>query len=447
MEYSKLFFFFFLFIVLVNAIPIPKDEVTKSLTSSNTNEGEGERDLTQKEINDMAFEIIDNVSDSLQDAFKEELKPENANEVVNKTINDIVNKNSDNLLKIIQDFIQKNIKNGNIEKMANDAAAQIAIVLDEKIIPSITDKIKIDENFEKFTKDVLDNAGKNIHNFIENAFAKTKEFTDNLNINSSSDISSIITNGIGYLIKKTLCKSLGHELSGVCENISTTIIVNITEILNGIVRTSINAASGNSISVACNVIPTKILGDLSHIIVNTITKQISDTTHNDTEQAQKITNNIISIITNTIENLLCGKVKNTDMNVINRDPNDIAVDLIDRFNNISKEVITNLNNGTGNKNGSENTLADKITKDIHDIQKTMKNDINFENYELPAEFEQYQFSKITEPFNGKSIITGFDKKTEGGAISQIDLAKSDLNQPIINFNAPVYFYVVLNKDK
>ncbi|ORX76913.1 hypothetical protein BCR32DRAFT_283678 [Anaeromyces robustus] len=499
MEYLKIFFFFYFFlsIALINGIPIPENndiinnnddnnelDIEKLISVSNNNEIE----LSSQDINDMSYEILDNVSDSLQNAFSEELNSDpsiNTNEIINKTINDIVNKNSEKITKVIRKFFKDNIKFGNLEKLANEATSKIATVLDEKIIPSITSKIKIDENFENFTKNILDNAGKNIHNFIQNTLVKTKEFTDHLNIDSTSDISTILTNGIGYLIKKTLCKSLGNEISGICENISTTIIVNISEILNGIIRTSINTISGNSIYIACNSIHTNILNDLSHIIVNTITQQINITTHHDTEQAQKIANNIIDIINNTVENLLCGKAKYTDINIINKDPKDIATDLIDKFNDIGQEVIINLMNDNDNESENENensnnnnnnnnyvinekTLADEIVNDINKIQQTMENNIDLDNYIISNESEQLINDKIIETFNGESIINELEEETikenieknveeEENSMMTFDLNKSDINssdinqpeiqQPIINFNAPINLYVILNKNK
>ncbi|KAG4084099.1 hypothetical protein H8356DRAFT_1745817 [Neocallimastix lanati (nom. inval.)] len=196
---------------------------------------------------------------------------------------------------------------------------------------------------------------------------------DSFDINSipkDADIPSLVTNGVSQLIQTNLCSSLGSdEANSLCQNISSGVLNAASNALTGVIRSSINSASGNGVSIACSLIPNEIFKKLTSGIVNAITTQIANSGNADAENIGNITNTILTVIINTVENLLCsGGSSNGDGNVIINDISNLINNITHKANYINNDVAASLRNGSQLSTG---TNAD-IATGIADIQDAIK---------------------------------------------------------------------------
>jgi len=164
------------------------------------------------------------------------------------------------------------------------------------------------------------------------------------NIPKDADIASLVTNGISNLIKNNLCATLGNGANDLCESISSTIINSISGILKGVIKASINTATGNTLTIACSIIPSEIFRKLSSVVVNAISSQIGKSGGN-SENVNNIANNVLTVIINSVENLLCDGVSTNGAGdaIIN----DIS-SFINKITNKSKYMNTDVANGISN---------------------------------------------------------------------------------------------------
>lgn len=188
------------------------------------------------------------------------------------------------------------------------------------------------------------------------------------NIPQDADVATVVTTSVSNLLKNNLCNTLGNGANTLCENISSNVLNSISGILKTVIQKSINSASGNTLSIACAIIPNDIFKNLTGAIANAISSSVAKNNGGNTENVSTMTNNIITIIINTVSHLLCsGGSTGADGNVI-------VSNITNLINNIThKASYMNENVSSSLVNGSQLIGTDKnIAEGFSDIQESIK---------------------------------------------------------------------------
>jgi len=335
-------------------------------------------------IGNITNEIIGIISYAIKSSLENELgteaNDESTNGFINNVVVDLFNKHADEIKSAIGEILNNDINNGDYESIASEAANKVADILSVDILDAIASNLNFNLDFEKISDNVLNGTTENVKEFIMKSLETsdavvddtlTNETSDDIAISNANDIATMVTNGVSYIIKNNLCESLGEQLGGVCENLANTIIVSIAGILNNIVTSSIDSASGNGLTIACSIIPSDVFKELTGVVTEAITGQFEKNGNVDTENINKIANNILTIIINAIEDLLCADRQENDFgSVIIKDIGGLASHIINRVNSINDEVTSTLND----ENTSENAIGG-IATGFSDLQNTIKDSI------------------------------------------------------------------------
>jgi len=334
-------------------------------------------------------------------------------------------------------LLQEKLKTVTLKKIAKEGAKNVSDVINKEIIPNLDGLFK-EGNFEKFAKQAIDNVNKNVQEFIQKSLETSRAVIDQTLSNgfnelvsdaaSKKDIPSMVTDGISFLIKNNLCNSLGDDFDDVCETVANSIIVSTSGIINDIIRSSINAMSGNTISVACAVIPSEIFKNLSSAVITTVGTQINNLTHNNDEIAIKIANNVMNIVINTVDHLLCGNKSKLD-----KSGNAVFKNVDELTENITKKV-EKIDNGNN---------KEIIASDITDIQNTIE---KVEKKAEKTEEKKSAFKPVNQP-----VEINLDKETVKKIVDKALELKSSANGEVINVKSgdemtPIVFYVVVNNN-
>jgi len=394
MEYSKLLFVLFLFIALINAIPVPSFEQEPQDISIDANV-----DVDSK-IDDISNDVLSSISYSVKSSIEKDLgsKPNDSstNGMVNKVVVDLLSKTSDKIKSAISGILKKDIQHIDFQTIANKAAGKVNEVLGNDVLVDIASNIK-NVDYKNVANNVLSNTADSVQDFIKKSLDAGKsivnQLSDEVSISDTTGISEMVTNGVSFLIKRTLCESLDDNIKENCNNLSKGIIVSSVEILNKIISSNIKAASGNSISVACSVIPSEVFEKLPSVISNAVSTISGSANDND---VNKITNTILTVIINSIESLLCSEKHNTNENgiVLLNDIGSLANNIIRKVNGINNDIVLTLND----KKGKENNISSSIASIISDIQNTIKDKVEAEqpvDEKVTVEAEQPVDEQVT----------------------------------------------------
>jgi hypothetical protein len=178
------------------------------------------------------------------------------------------------------------------------------------------------------------------------------------NIDEDTDIASIVTESVTQLIKNNLCSTMGNGATDLCDEISGNVIKSISGVLNSVIKTSINNVTGNSLSVACTIIPREMFKNLTGTLAKAITSSIAKSGNPDSENISNITNNVITIIINSVINLLCsGNTANNNGNVVISSLTDLVNNITEKTSFMNENVSSNLLNGSQLAAGVEKTIA------------------------------------------------------------------------------------------
>jgi len=361
--------------------------------------------VVSENIGNITNDILGSVSFAIKSALEEELGTESndiaTNGLINNVIVDILNKTSDNIKGAVGDILKNDMNNGdNYEQIATNAAEKVADILGHNVITSIASNINFNLDYENISKNVLSSTTKNIQKFIQSNLETSKavvdqtltnESSEDMTISNANDIATMVTNGVSYLIKSTLCESLGDDTSDVCDNISNSVIVSVAGVLNDIIKNSVNSANGNGLTIACAAIPSEVFQKLTDPVTNAISSQLN--TNNEAESVSKMANNVLTLIINSVENLLCAdRAKNNEDesgSIIIKDINGLATHIINKINNMNDDVVSTLRN---EKEENQNVSGD-IASGISNIQESLKTEVETNGVpeqqpELPQTDEQ-----------------------------------------------------------
>jgi len=178
------------------------------------------------------------------------------------------------------------------------------------------------------------------------------------NVSNDADIASIVTDSVTQLIKNNLCSTMGNGANDLCDEISTNVIKSISGVLNNIIKTSINNSTDNSLSIACTIIPSEIFKNLTSTLANTISSSIAKSGNPDSQNISNITNNVITIIINSVVNLLCsGNSSGDNGDVIINNITDLIRNITQKTNFMNENVSSNLLNGSQLSAGVDKNIA------------------------------------------------------------------------------------------
>jgi len=269
------------------------------------------------------------------------------------------------------------MENTDSQTIAAETAGKIAAVLGDNVVTSIAENININLDYENVANNVISNTVGNVEDFVKKSIDTSKavveetltnESSNDIAISNANDIATMTTNGVSYLIKSTLCE--GSENAETCENIANSIIVNSAGILNEIVSSNIKAAEeGNGLNIACSTIPGDVFEKLTAVVVDAVSAQLGESA--DGDSVGKIVNNILTLIINSIEDLLCANRTDAseEGSVILKDITGLATHIINKVNNINDNVVETLNE---EKEEDNTTISGTIATGITDIQDTIK---------------------------------------------------------------------------
>jgi hypothetical protein len=224
-----------------------------------------------------------------------------------------------------------------------------------------------DEN--KNLNNLFDNLKNNDMDNIFNIFKNNVGNATISNINNvpKDDVASTVTNSVSIIIKNNLCSTLGNGANNLCENISSNVISNISGLLNSVIKSSIKSDENNSLSIACSNIPSKIFTNLSSAITSGIYTEVAKN-GGDAQEVRKVTNNIITIIINTINSLICSDGSKDNGSVVFDDASDLINTITNKVRYMSNNVFSNLINGYQLAAGSDRNIAINFS----DIQNSIK---------------------------------------------------------------------------
>ena len=403
MEYSKLLIVLCLFIAIINALPVPPTDPSSFLEENEVLvETQEEEEITETpaqeepvdeepvfvntdvnsvvadNIGNITNDILGTVSFAIKTALEKELGSESneasTNGAVNDVIVDLLNKTSDSIKSTVDNILETDIGNTDLKSIATDTADKIGEILGQDMVGSIfeniNDKLDIKGKLDAVdAKKILGNTVKSVEDFLNKNLETTKAVVEKTSddviesISNANDIASVVTNGVSYLIKSTLCESLENDDKEICNNLSESVIENSATIINEIISSNINLVSGEGLTVACALIPSDVFEKLTSVVVNAITDKI------DGEKVSTITNKILTIIINSIEDLLCAnKIDAVKAgSVLLKDVSSIATHIINKVNNINTGVVSSLNDKETNS-----AVATNIANDISGIQESLK---------------------------------------------------------------------------
>jgi len=360
--------------------------------------------VVSENIGNITNDILGSVSFNIKSALEEELGTEANDEATNGLINnvivDVLSKTSDDIKEAVGKILENDMNSGdNFQGIAADAASKVAEVLGHNVLTSIASNINFNLDFENISKNVLSSTTENVQKFIEknleaskavvdsnitNDSTLTNDSSEDVTVSNATDIATMVTNGVSYLIKSTLCEALGAEAKDSCENVANSVIVSVAGVLNDIVKNSINSASGNGLNIACSAIPAEVFQQLTGVVTEAVSSQIGKDQENG--NISNIANSVLTLIINSVEKLLCdGRTDSTEENgsVIIKDITGLATHIINKVNNINDDVVSTLNN---EKQESE-TTSGSIISSVSGIQEGIKSEANGEQpaEEKPAE--------------------------------------------------------------
>ncbi|OUM64934.1 hypothetical protein PIROE2DRAFT_69161 [Piromyces sp. E2] len=351
-------------------------------------------------IGNITNDILGGVSYSIKTALEKELGTETNDSATNGLVNDVVvdllNQSSDEIKNAVGSILENDIENADFQAIASEAAGKVAEVLGNKVVTAIASNIDINLDYENVAKNVITNTVESVEGFVKKNLETSKavvdqtltnESSDDLAISNANDIATMVTNGVSYLLKSTLCESLESDKYEKCDNLVNTLIVNAAGILNEIITSNVKAATtGNGLQVACSAIPGNVFEKLTGTVVGAISSQIG----NDSAEAEgvsKIANNILTVIINSIEDLLCANRTDADEagSVILKDITGLATHIINKVNSINDNVVSTINE----EKEEDNSISGSIASGINEIQETLKDEVEG-GAEQPAEAQEEQ---------------------------------------------------------
>lgn len=215
------------------------------------------------------------------------------------------------------------------------------------------------------------------------------------NISEDADVASIVTDLVSQLIKNNLCSTLGNGVNNLCEEISASIINSISGVLNNVIKTSINSATGNTISIACSIIPNELFKTLSGTIASAISSSIAKNGSADPENVSNITNNVITIIINTVEHLLCSSGSTSaDGNVIVNNISNLINNITHKASYMNSNVSSNLVNGSELVEGTDKSIADGFSN----IQNSIKMQYKASYKPTSENYENNNYQSVNENY-------------------------------------------------
>lgn len=327
-------------------------------------------------IGNITNDIIGNISYNIKTALEKELgtetNDESSNDMVNNVVVDLLNTTADQLKAAVGELLNNNLNSGDFEKIAKETGLRVAEVLGHHVITAIAKNININLDFEDIAKNVINDTSSNVSDFVKKSLDTSEAVVENttsnetssdISVSNANDVSTMVTNGISYLIKSNLCQNLGDaNAAQLCENIANTVIVSSAGILNKVISGAINSATGGGLSIACSIIP----GEIFKQLLGTITNAIAGAINKDDENAATIANNVITIIINTIENLLCGG-KSAD------NSGDVGSVIIKDVAGLANHIINSVN--TMNENVSKSLIKEMKVENIPDVSDNISNAI------------------------------------------------------------------------
>jgi len=328
-------------------------------------------------IGNITNDIIGNISYNIKTALEKELGTEtnddSSNDMINNVVVDLLNSTAEELKVAVGELLNNNLNSGDFEKIAKETGLRVAEVLGHNVITAIAKNININLDFEDIANNVLNDTSNNVADFVKKSLVTseavventtTNETSTDISVSNANDVSTMVTNGISYLIKSNLCQNLGDaNAAQLCENIANTVIVSSAGILNKVISNAINSATGGGLSIACSLIP----GEVFKQLLGTITNAIAGAINKDDENASVIANNVITIIINTIENLLCGG-KSGDSG-----SGDIGSVIIKDVAGLANHIINNVN--SMNENVSKSLVKEMKVEAIPDVSDNISNAI------------------------------------------------------------------------
>lgn len=337
MQYSKLLLAFFFFIALTAAIPVPLFE--NLFNSGNDDENSS------------------GLFSGLFDIFKKkevEIVPEEQESVPEE-----------------QESVQETVQE-TVQVSTEDLTQEVSQVSPEQIA-GVPIQVSTQESAQ-------DQTGEINHTQFQ---APTFDIT---NISEDTDVASIVTDLVSQLIKNNLCSTLSNGANSLCEELSTNIINSISDILTKGINTSINSFTGNSLSIACSIIPNELFKSLTSTVATAISTTIAKNNGGDAENASTITNNVITIIVNTVSKLLCsGNSSSTtddgNGNVIINNISNLINNITQKASYINSNVSSSLINGSELAEGTDKNIADGFSN----IQNSIK--MQYKAYYQPTNEE------------------------------------------------------------
>jgi len=384
-------------------------------------------------IGNITNDVLSNVSFAIKSSLEEELGTEANDEATNGLINnvivDILEKTSDDIKTTVGEILNNDMNKGQFEQIANEAATKVADVLGNNVLTSIASNINFNLDFEKIAKNVLSSTTENVQNFIQKSLntskavvdkTMTNENSDDITISNAADIATMVTNGVSYLLKSTLCESLGDGAENVCENLANSIIVSVAGKLNDIIKSSISAnTSGSGLTVACSAIPGEVFKQLTDVVANAITSQLGNSENSDPENISKISNNVLTVIINSVNNLLCtGRTDGEESgSVLIKDITGLATHIINKVNYMNEDVTSSLR-----EEKSPAPVSGNIASGISDIQEGIKTEVAAPGFEA------------AEPLKPEEVVA--EAEAQAQAEAEAPAAEEQQQQPEAEAEAP-----------
>ena len=349
--------------------------------------------VVAENIGNITNDIIGGVSYAIKTALEQELGTDTndsaTNGIVNDVVVDLLNKTVDEIKTAVNGILENDIENTDFQTIAAEAAGKVGEALGNNVVTSLASNININLDYENVAKNVINTTVGNVEEFVKKNLETSKavvdqtlnnETSDDMTISNSNDIATMTTNGVSYLLKSTFCESLSEQAE-VCDNIVNNIIVGSAGVLNEIVSSNIKAAPENGLIISCSAIPGDVFEKLTAVVVEAISSQLGDVSTIDADNISKIANNVLTLIINSIEDLLCANRTDADEegSILLKDINGLATHIINKVNSINDNVVSTLND---EKEDDGTTIAGTIASGIDDIQETIKEEVSGEQ---PAE--------------------------------------------------------------
>lgn len=275
----------------------------------------------------------------------------NANIDLNTTVDNVAD-TVDIVAETASDKISSvgNNATGLVNSVINNTADSVNEVVDDVINPFIgnTTVGNAVSGVVDTTTETVDDVSEVLTSTIANTVDGVANISEDV-IKRITQLVRIIVNGVSGILNKTLCiaTDANSDIS-TCKDIVSEIINSLSSAISQILLNNINVDSSDNstFSILCSSLPSDLFNQLTSIVNSILNDKLNISDDSSLLSfSNEISNNIITIVVDTIENLLCQDNSNDNGNVSFTSNNltNFTTKIVKKLGNLSTSLFSKIN--------------------------------------------------------------------------------------------------------